>query len=205
VKARLSRGCSLSSIAIHHWTDPLRFHPRDKHLARRILGFPTDEKLVLNVSAGTSNKNYGQLNAIARNLRAGYQMVKIGGRIPDLKTVIHLPWISHELYPLLFNACDAYVHTSIQEGFGRPLLESIVSGLPVVSMKSQVALEILGDAGTYVESTAPAFEWIKSIELSTVDDFRAGVIERGYHRLPLFEPARAREAYSRVYRQAFGI
>lgn len=204
VQERLDRGCSLSSTAIHHWIDRSRFHPRNRLLSREALGLPLDRTLVLNVSAGTSNKNYTLLKTIAHHLGANYRMVKVGGSLPNNESLIHLPWIPHERYPLLFNACDVYLHTSTQEGFGRPLIESMASELPVVAHKSQVALEVLGDAGTYQGSNAPIREWIKSIELLSIDSVRTEVIRRIKLRLPLFDPARARDAYSQVYRKVFG-
>ncbi len=204
VQGCLDRGCSLSSTVIPHWVDSLRFRPREKREARERLGLPQVATLVLNVSVGASNKNYATLGQIARHLRTGYRMVKVGGRISNGPDVIHLPWLSHDVYPLLFNACDVYAHTSTQEGFGKPLVEAMASELPVVSLRTEVALEVLGEAGTYINSGAPPEEWIRAIERVTLPNARDSILSLARDRLSQFDPELARDAYLRIYRRAFG-
>ena len=204
VQECLARGTSLSSTVVSHWIDSTRFRRRDKRSAREEIGLPPEDLLVLNVSEGTSNKNYATLADIASHLRKGYRMVKVGGSLPDIPGVIHVPRLSHDLYPLLFNACDVYLHTSIQEGFGRPLIEAMASELPVVSLRTPVSFEVLGEAGLFIRPSAPIEEWIATIESLTVSSNRSEITERERRRLPQFEPAVAREAYIRVYRSAFG-
>lgn len=168
VQGCLTRSSSLSSTVVPHWIDPVRFRRRDKWSAREAIGLPPEEVLVLNVSVGASNKNYSTLADVAGHLRKGYRIVKVGGRLPNLPGVIHLPPLPHDLYPLLFNACDVYLHTSTQEGFGRPLIEAMASELPVVSPRTAVSLEVLGDAGSYVSLSAPIEEWVAAIESLSV-------------------------------------
>jgi glycosyltransferase involved in cell wall biosynthesis len=204
VQKCLARGSSLSSVAISHWVDSARFRPRDKRVAREELSLPLDERLVLNVSVGASNKNYAALADVAAHLGKNDRMVKVGGKLPDGLRVSYLPWVSHDRYPLLFNACDAYVHTSRHEGFGWPLIESMASELPVVSLRTEVALEVLGDAGTYVGGGAPAEEWVAAIDRVTKQKSHDEMVTSERRRLSQFDPAVAREAYTQVYRDAFG-
>jgi glycosyltransferase involved in cell wall biosynthesis len=201
----LTKRSSLSSTVVPHWIEPNRFRPRDQRSAREAVGLPQDEVLVLNVSEGTSNKNYSTLADIMGHLRKGFRMVKVGGRLPDSPGVIHVPRLSHDLYPLLFNACDVYLHASTQEGFGRPLIEAMASELPVVSLRTAVSLEVLGDAGIYVAPSSPIEEWVAAIERLTMPSDRIRIQECERRRASQFDPVVAREAYIRIYRSAFGM
>lgn len=203
VQERLAAGCSLPSSAIHHWIDSDRFRPRDKRDARERLGLPREEKLVLNVSRGTSNKNYSTLENVANRLRTNYRMVKVGGRIFNAPGAIHFTELPHETYPYLFNACDVYLHTSTQEGFGFPLIDAMASGLPVVSLRTEVATEVLSDAAFFVNSNDPISRWIEAIEGLMKQDLRSESLLRAQARLPLFEPRLALQLYESIYRKAF--
>lgn len=205
VQQCLSKRSSLSSIIVPHWVDSSRFQSRDQRRAREALGLPAEGALVLNVSVGASNKNYATLGEIARHLRKGYRMVKVGGSLPDIPGVICVPWLPHDLYPLLFNACDVYVHPSTQEGFGFPLIEAMASELPVVSLSTAVSREILGHAGFYIRPSAPIEDWIRTIERLTLQTERDEVAEHERRRILQFDPVVAREAYTQIYRGAFGM
>lgn len=206
VQQCLSRRTSLSSTVIHHWVDTTRFHPRDKWSARSRLGLPAEGKLVLSVSTGSSNKNYGLLARVSSRLGRGYQLVLGGGReAPRGLLGIRLPRLSEEAYPLLFNACDVYFHASTQEGFGWPLVESMASGLPIVALNTEVAQEVLGDAALYVQPTDPASRAVDMIVKVSCEPLRSEMVSRLVRRCSAFSPDLARQTYLLVYREAFGL
>ncbi len=65
----------------------------------------------------------------------------------------------------LYNCLDAYVSTSIAEGFNLPLLEAFACGIPVICTDIPNHKEILGEAAFYIPSrkqypTAWSFEWL---------------------------------------------
>jgi len=47
----------------------------------------------------------------------------------------------------LYNLADIFIYPSTNEGFGRPLLEAMAHGLPVIYRNSSSLPEIAGDAG----------------------------------------------------------
>jgi glycosyltransferase involved in cell wall biosynthesis len=204
VQGSLKRAAGLSSSVIPHWVDLTRFHPRDMRGARETLGLPLKEKLILNVSQGTSNKNYSTLGKIATRLSPGYRMVKVGERIPKALGIVHFDAVPYELYPYFFNACDAYLHTSSQEGFGRPLIEAIASQLPIAALRTDVAEEVLGDAALYVDPHAPIERWIETIESLTIEETRVQALLRAKRVLTKFDPRVALNLYRTLYRRAFG-
>jgi len=51
----------------------------------------------------------------------------------------------------LLKAFDVFVLTSIQEAFGRVLLESMVARVPIIAARTNGIPEVVGDAGTLIE------------------------------------------------------
>jgi glycosyltransferase involved in cell wall biosynthesis len=69
----------------------------------------------------------------------------------------------------LYNCLDAYVTTSIAEGFNLPMLEAFACGVPVICTDLPNHREILGDAAFFIPSrkgypTAWSFEWLADPE-----------------------------------------
>jgi glycosyltransferase involved in cell wall biosynthesis len=201
---RLARISGLQSTVIHHWTDQGRFHPRPRQECRSRLGLPDGRPIVLNVSAGTANKNLGFLKAVVRALPPEYLLVKIGyplsgnpGRIWNAGTV------SEGLYPFYFNAADAYVYTSLIEGFGRPLLESLASGLPIIALDNPPAREILGTAGRIVTRGARPTDVATSIqEVVSSNSTSKLLAASSLARSKDYDPGVARDLYRQVYLDA---
>jgi glycosyltransferase involved in cell wall biosynthesis len=204
VQKCLAERAGLTARVIPHWLDPTRFHYREKGAARKTLGLPTDKRLVLNVSLGTSNKNYGGMSRLAASLPHDSVLVKVGGKLPSSAHVIQMPRLDDEQYPLVFNACDVYLHMSVEEGFGRPLIEAMASGLPIVARRTDVSEEVLGRAAVFVDGGDDAVRpWMAAIDTLLEEDVRRQTTSEANSRLPLFSPEAAREAYAEVYREAF--
>lgn len=204
VRRCLWEGASIRSEVVHHWIDSARFVVRAQREARRSLGLPNDKKLLLNVSAGSSNKNPALLKSIVARLNPGYMLVKVGARIGGPSSrVLEIPRLKSDAYPLLFNACDAYLHTSSIEGFGRPLIEALGSELPVVSLDSEVSREVLGPAGTFVAPHESPGLWIEAITQLEEQPFRDGIVSQIRKRKPSFDATVARQRLTQIYRQAF--
>ena len=162
VQLDLKMKLGLSSIVIPIWVSD-QFRPRDKELARARLNLPLNEKLLLNVSGGGANKNLPTLEKISKGLSDKIRLVKIGHPIHNVK-VINRNKVTEEDYPYYFNACDIYVNTSTVEGFGIPLIESMKSGLPVISPRTSPFDEILGNAGIFVENPMDEKNYLQAIE-----------------------------------------
>lgn len=56
---------------------------------------------------------------------------------------------------LLYNAADVYVHPSMLEGFGYPLVEAMACGLPIVCADRTSLPELVGDAALTVDANHP--------------------------------------------------
>jgi glycosyltransferase involved in cell wall biosynthesis len=203
-RERLRAMTGLESRVIPLWTDPARFAPRAQSASRARLGIPPDRRVVLSVTSGRAYKNPQLLDRVVATLPADHLLVKVGfpasgppdrvrnvGRVPD------------ELYPTYFTAADAYLHLSLREGFGRPLLEAMASGTPVVSLANPPAPEILGDAARWVPAGARAPAVVAAVRSVTEDPGTARTLSAaGRQRATAFDPAMARAAYLDLYRDA---
>lgn len=196
----------LRSTVIRHWIDSERFRPREQADARARLGLSQDGKLLLTVGIGASNKNARLLRSIARGLPDGYRLVKVGEPLGlDGPRLLQLGRLSYHDYPLVFNACDAYLHPSLEEGFGRPLIEAIGSELPIVALDTEVAREVAADAGTYVSQGSPLEEWVRAVREATTSGGQAEARSHARKRQEAFSATTAREQYVGLYRKAFGL
>ncbi len=159
VSDQVKRKLRLPTTVIHHPVNKNIFQVRNKVKIRIMLGLPLDKKLLLNVSGGGANKNLVTLERIAVKLNDSEILVKINTNISG-KNVINIGQVNDNTYPLYFSAADAYLHTSTNEGFGIPLIESLSSGLPVIANKLSTSKEILSDAGVYVSNPYDPQEYL---------------------------------------------
>ena len=104
----------------------------------------------------------------------------------------------------LYAAAVALVHPSLHEGFGLTVLEAMGLGTPVITTRSDAAVEMCGDVARYVDPSTPqamADEMADEMAvLATDTELSADLGERGRARAALFSwqlSARAHlEAYS---------
>jgi len=85
-----------------------------------------------------------------------------------------------------YRRAKGYVYPSIYEGFGIPLLEAFVHGLPVAAATGSALQEIAADAAIYFDPHQPiALE--KCLEQLYLDEpLRSNLIEKGYQRAKQF-------------------
>ncbi|EQD69112.1 mannosyltransferase, partial [mine drainage metagenome] len=150
-----------------------------------------------------SNKNYGLLERIASKLKEECRIVIAGGSYIRIPNTIPLARLPHDLYPLLFNACDVYLHTSTSEGFGWPLIEAMASDLPVVALGTAVSMEVLGGAGLFVGPEEGVEHWTDKIYNLLRDPLRSEVIDKERARRTVFDLEHARREYEAVYLSSF--
>lgn len=198
-------GLGRNSTVVYIPVDKSRFLPRDKLYSRIKLKLPTDKTIILNVSGGGSNKNIQLLASILKLLPENVIMIKIGYPIYS-ERCINLKDVSEESYPLYFNAADVYLNSSTAEGLGLPLLESLASGLPIISTRYSTALEVLGEiTGTVVKDNSNPSEFAE-ILFSIIDSKENRELsEKALLRSQFFSDERARNSLLSVYKNAFGL
>jgi len=127
------------------------YKPYDKQACRAIFNMDNDKKYILIVSSNAPWKNMKVANEIINRLHDEYQFIKIGyGEYLNNPYVINLGNVPEHRMPLLYNACDLFLHTSKYEGFGLPILEAMACGCPVISSNATALPEVVKDVGMLV-------------------------------------------------------
>ena len=98
----------------------------------------------------------------------------------------------------VYEANDLLVYPSLHEGFGRPVIEAMSFGLPVIASRIPPLSEIVADSGTLLDPAAIE-PWLDAI-FGLTDPGRYEIAaQRSFERGKVYSPARFREAVSRAF------
>lgn len=73
-------------------------------------------------------------------------------RVSDKSRVMRLDYIDRADLPALYQSASLFAFPSVYEGFGLPVLEAMMAGVPVVTTRCGSIPEVGGDAVTYFDS-----------------------------------------------------
>lgn len=100
--------------------------------------------------------------------------------------VIITGYVSKETLRILYQGADLFILPSLYEGFGRPLLEAMASGTPVIASKRASIPEVAGDAALLIDPENEE-EIINSIKRVLENEkLRRELIEKGGERIKFF-------------------
>lgn len=109
--------------------------------------------------------------------------------------------VEHDVVELM-NAARAFVFPSYAEGFGMPNVEAMACGCPVVTTPAFAVREIVGDAALVVENPSDPVALAEALHRVTTDEeLRRRLVERGFARLPLFSWEDSARKLLEVYAQ----
>jgi glycosyltransferase involved in cell wall biosynthesis len=100
--------------------------------------------------------------------------------------VRHLGFISAPMMRLLYERAIALTFFSEYEGFGIPLLEAFACGTPVVCSDTTSLPEVAGDAALMCDPTDVEAMYDLLMKISSDEQVRAGLVERGRARLAAY-------------------
>lgn len=129
--------------------------------------------------------------------------VKRHARVRGVTDLVRFPgFVSPEELAVLFSTARCLLFPSLFEGFGFPVLEAFVAGLPVACSNTTSLPEVAGDAAvlfdpTDVEAIADAIE-----RMWTDDSLRATLAERGIVRAQLYTWDNLARSCRALYRAA---
>lgn len=176
------------------------------------------DRFICTINSGTPHKNTeGLVRAYARLRQRGKpipQLVVAGHHFNDrLNQYIrernmqeHIKstgWLDEAgRNGMLSNSC-AYVHPSLYEGFGFPVLEAQVSGVPVACSSTGSLPEVCGHSALYFDPRSEG-SMIESLS-SIVSDrpLRRSLIERGHRNVKRFSWTAAAEETMRVLHEVY--
>jgi glycosyltransferase involved in cell wall biosynthesis len=173
-----------------------------------------ESPIVLTVSAKRPHKNLERLLEAMALVEANPEPVLVA---PGYETVFEpelrqragerarfLGWVDDDELEGLYRAATCFVFPSLAEGFGLPVLEAMVRGVPIACSRIGPLEEVAGEAARYFEPTDVA-DMARAIESLLADgDLRKRLAEAGRERARDFSWARTAEATIRSYERALG-
>jgi len=110
-------------------------------------------------------------------------------------------WVSDAELVKLYQTADVLLFPSIYEGFGRPPLEAMACGTPVVVSTAPALLELVGDAGLHADPN-DVRRLADAVERVLVDPALAAELRgRGLQRAAQYSWPRTVAAYAEIYRE----
>jgi len=179
-----------------------KYRPLNKDECRKRFALDPDKKYILIVSSNEPWKNMELANDIIDST-GEHTFIKIGyGQSSTNPGVINLGYINEIDMPYLYNACDMFLHTSLYEGFGLPVLEAMACGCPVISSNSASLPEIVKGAGILLDAdnVDSRDRFVDNIyDVLEQDELRIRMIENGLKRSKEFSWNRTAKETIEVY------
>lgn len=200
---------------IHEGVDPSFFDPVGEDCLSTLARLPKrGTPFILTAGKISPRKNLRRVVSALGTLRdqIPHHLVHVGGEGWDTEEVhdeinrlelanrVHLVgYVSEEQLRGLYQKADLYVHPSLFEGFGLPILEAMASGCPVVTSDVYSLPEVAGDAAVLVNprEESEIAEGIRSVceNPELAHDLR----DKGMARARQFQWSRCATEVSRIY------
>lgn len=191
----------------------IRF-PHPPEVSREQLGVPADRFVLITVGRLVSRKAVDHLVRTMAELRDTPAYLIVVGSGPELEPLQRLArdldvsdsiqftgWVSEERKWELLRAADAYVSTSLHEGFGLVFLEAMAMGLPVVAPDhgGQVDFLSTGETG-YVTPAGEDGATKRAIETLMNDPSEARRMgQQNLSRADMYRAERCAERYEELF------
>lgn len=146
------------------------------------------DKFILAIGGVGERKNLSRIREACKD----YNLVIAG---------VTLPWLSTEELELLYCSAQLLLYSSLYEGFGLPILDAFLTGLPVITSNVSSMPEVGGEAVYYVDPYN-----IKDIKdkLEVVlhyDNLRQELIKKGFEQVKKFSWEKAAKETAQVYKE----
>ncbi len=117
------------------------------------------------------------------------------------RRVVFMKSVNNALMPLIYRKAKAFVYPSIYEGFGIPIIEALVSKVPVITTRGGCFPEAAGPGSVFVDPDN-AEELADAIRLVLTDVAkRKEMIATGYAYAQQFKPAVCAENMFNLYKK----
>jgi glycosyltransferase involved in cell wall biosynthesis len=104
----------------------------------------------------------------------------------------------------LLSGATAFVFPSLYEGFGFPVLEALSCGVPVLCSNTSALPEVAGDAAVLVNPLEVVDIARGLQEITTNEDLRKTLIERGYQQVQNFTWPACADVLLKVFEEVLG-
>ncbi|AOR22569.1 glycosyltransferase family 4 protein [Clostridium taeniosporum] len=161
--------------------------------------FNINSEFALYIGGFSSRKNvFGLIKAymeIYKDLKNQCKLVLVGGlkdegekllnfvKNNNLEDNIIFPgYVSDNLLPIFYNACEVFVYPSFYEGFGLPPLEAMSCGAPVISSNISSIPEVTSTDAVLINPYDEDSLKNSLIKVLNNDNLKADLSKRGYNR-----------------------
>jgi glycosyltransferase involved in cell wall biosynthesis len=122
-------------------------------------------------------------------MNLGYKVVTTGSplppfrnsRIPESNGLIQLGYVDELVYGNLVQNAAAMIYPSKYEGFGVPVLESILSGVNVIASDLEVFRESFGEIPLYFSDESELIADIKQLDKNQVNEDKINTLRNIYN------------------------
>lgn len=147
-----------------------KYKPLDREKCKNIIceNYNIDKPFILYIGGFSPRKNVKSLilafSKIYKKLKEEYNLVIVGANKDDSNILKDLSidlsvealvkftgFVSEELLPVFYNACNVFVYPSLYEGFGLPPLEAMSCATPVITSNISSIPEVVGDGGILID------------------------------------------------------
>jgi D-inositol-3-phosphate glycosyltransferase len=167
------------SELVYHGVDTATYTPQYKKDAKRTMGFDPERFLILRVDKNSLRKNYADSWRALRPLLRKYPDIDVHfhcqpnssdginirafiSRDEDIRDRVSFSrdlggftgWTDSQMVNL-YSAADLFISTSMGEGFGLTIAESLACGTPVVAQNVSSITEVVGPGGVLIEPARP--------------------------------------------------
>ncbi len=126
-------------------------------------------------------------------------LLRVGDETRVKKQVIQLSYVPYPLLVSLIRGAKATVFPSLYEGFGLPVLESMLLGTPVISATTSSIPEVAGEAALLVDpyDAGQICEAIRAVDAD--EGLRLSLAQKGIRQAQLFSQERYLERLKALY------
>ncbi len=121
--------------------------------------------------------------------QAGFKYQEIRERIDKnvyKEDIVELSFVDKEHKGNLIRNAEVFLFPTFYEGFGLPILEAQILGVPVVTSNISSLPEVGGDSVAYATPTEPIGIADSIYKLISDDNFKNAIIEKGYENVKKF-------------------
>ena len=136
--------------------------------------------------------------AVSRSLQRAYE-----GRATAADRIHHFNYAPFPLLVSAIRGAKATLFPSLYEGFGLPVLESMLLGTPVLTSREGATREIAGEAAVLVDPYNPREIASAIHQIDRDQGLRAKLIFHGQARAAQFSPERHQERLSILYESLY--
>lgn len=100
--------------------------------------------------------------------------------------IIYIGYVDDEDLNALYSGAHMFVYPSLYEGFGMPILEAMMCGVPVICSNTSSMPEVIGDCGIAIDPTDDKELLEAYHKMYYDDDFRAACVAKALERSKQF-------------------